>query len=46
MWSGIPTMSPGAGIPSVAIALQKKGLLDLQLRLTQSGKALAQKENQ
>jgi hypothetical protein len=45
MWYGIYTMSPGAGIPSVALALRKKGLLDHLNNLTPAGKAAAEKVN-
>ena len=46
MWSGISTINQGAGIPAVAEALRRKGLIDRNNELTAAGKAAAEKANQ
>jgi hypothetical protein len=46
MWFGINTINQGAGIPAVAEALRRKGLIDRNNELTAAGKAEAEKATQ
>jgi hypothetical protein len=43
MWTGINTINQGSGIPSVAVALRKRGLIDVTNKLTKAGRELALK---
>lgn len=46
MWEGVKTINQGSGIPSVRNSLIKRGLIDRNDQLTQSGREVAEKVNQ
>jgi hypothetical protein len=43
MWRGTNQFSPGSGNPAVERVLRKHGLIDINNRITQAGRDLAEK---